>query len=156
MNASRQKNNSCMHSMPIFWNRCCPWPTWAHYFSILVRHPYYHYTWFQGSSTVQVSQLPCSQGLVWFFFSPCDYWRNKNAGNVNAWINVLVVIVHINFIYLKILSGIDECCEKFLKWVDCADAFLYLRSNYFMKSFSYFSFKKIQTLIVKRSVSWWK
>ena len=49
----------------LFWNRCMPLARlWAHYFSILVRHPKYHYTWSQGSSPIRISQLPCSQGLV--------------------------------------------------------------------------------------------
>ena len=77
------------------------------------------------------------------FFLTLAIINVKKAGNINTRINVFVV--HINFIYLEILNGINECYEKSLKWMDCADAFLHLRSNYFVKSFSYFSFKKIQT-----------
>ena len=77
------------------------------------------------------------------FFLTLAIINVKKAGNINTRINVFVV--HINFIYLEILNGINECYEKSLKWMDCADAFMHLRSNYFVKSFSYFSFKKIQT-----------
>lgn len=77
------------------------------------------------------------------FFLTLAIINVKKVGNINTRIKVFVV--HINFIYLEILNGINECYEKSLKWMDCADAFLHLRSNYFMKSFSYFSFKKIQT-----------
>ena len=63
---------------------------------------------------------------------------------------VLVLVVYLNFIYLNILNRINEYCEKSLEWMGCADSFLYLRSNYFMKSFSYFSFTKIQTQFYRK------
>ena len=66
--------------------------TWAHHFSVLVRHPWYHYTWFQGSSTIQVSQLPCSQGLVkavkWKMF-----WDRKVSEYFSVLLQNLVICI---------------------------------------------------------------
>ena len=117
----------------------CDWPrNWRHLLN--------------QSDEKKVELLVFSRDLVFLFlqvnsrslfFLTLAIINVKKVGNINTRINVFVV--HINFIYLEILNGINECYEKSLKWMDCADAFLHLRSNYFMKSFSYFSFKKIQT-----------
>ena len=66
---------------------------------------------------------------------------------------LLVLVVYLNFIYLNILNIINEYCEKSLELIDCADSFLYLRSNHFMKSFSYFSFTKIQAQFYRKQTS---
>ena len=47
------------------------------------------------------------------FFLTLAIINVKKAGNINTRINVFVV--HINFIYLEILNGINECYEKSLK-----------------------------------------
>ena len=87
------------------------------------------------------------------FFLTLAIINVKKVGNINTRINVFVV--HINFIYLEILNGINECYEKSLKWMDCADAFCIWDQTISWKVFLTFPLRKFKlNLIVNRPVSW--